>query len=125
MSLTKRQAELLMFIHTSTQASGVSPSFKEMAAAMGLKSKTGIHRLVKALIRRGYIRQLHGCARSIEVLRLPCGTVSPESLAAENARMRDALMRARDALQVYEPHPANALSAVVGALRGTAGRDHA
>ena len=118
MSLTKRQAELLMFIHTSTQASGISPSYEEMSAAMGLKSRSGIHRLVKALIRRGYIRQLYGYARSIEVLRLPYGAVSPEYLAAENATMRDALMRARDALANYEPPPAPALSAVVGALRG-------
>ena len=125
MSLTPRQAELLMFIHSSTQASGVSPSYEEMAAALGVKARSGIHRLIEALVWRGYIRHLARHARSIDVLRLPYGAVAPEVLASDNANMRDALLRARDALQVYEPHPANALSAVVGALRGTAGRDHA
>ena len=107
----------MMFIHASTQKSGVSPSFEEMAAALGLKAKSSIHRLIKMLVCRGYIRQMKGRARAVDVLRLPYGTVAPESLAAENANMRDALFRARDALQVYEPRPATALSAVLGALR--------
>ena len=68
---------------------------------------------------------MKGHARAVDVLRLPYGAVAPESLAAENANRRDALLRARDALTVYEPHPANALSAVLGALRGTVWRDHA
>lgn len=117
MSLTKRQAELLMFIYTSTQASGVSPSYEEMAAALGLKAKSGVHRLIRSLAERGYLRQTKAHARAIEVLRLPSGTVSLECLAAENANMRDALIRARDALIAYEPPPANALTAVLGALR--------
>ena len=53
MSLTQRQHDLLMFIHTSTQASGVSPSYEEMAAALGIKSKSAIHRLIKMLVWRG------------------------------------------------------------------------
>ena len=68
---------------------------------------------------------MKGHARAVDVLRLPYGAVAPESLAAENANRRDALLRARDALTVYEPHPANALSAVLGALRGTVWRDYA
>ena len=112
MSLTSRQYDLLMFIHNSTQASGISPSYVEMAAALGVKSKASIHRLVRALVEREYIRQMRGRARGIDVLRLPYGAVAPESL------MRAALLRARDALAIYEPQPRNALSAVVGALRG-------
>ena len=117
MSLTQRQHDLLMFIHQTTQASGVSPSYAEMGVGLGLKSKSAIHRLILALVRRDYICRRKGHARAIEVLRLPSGVVSPESLALENANMRDALLRARDALQVYEPRPATALSAVLGALR--------
>ncbi len=76
MSLTKRQAELLMFIHKSTQSSGgVSPSYVEMAAALGVKSSSGIHRLIWALVERGYVRQMKGHARAVEVLRLPYGVL--------------------------------------------------
>ena len=83
------------------------------------RSEDDRHELAErvALVRRGYICRRKGHARAIEVLRLPSGVVSPESLALENANQRAALLRARDALQVYEPRPATALSAVLGALR--------
>jgi len=70
--LTKKQKTLLDYIHGETQANeGVCPSFDEMREHMGLKSKSGIHRLVKALETRGFIRRIPNCARAIEVIRLP------------------------------------------------------
>lgn len=69
--LTRKQYDLLMFIHTRIQQSGVSPSFDEMKEALELKSKSGIHRLITALEERGYIRRLPHRARALEVLRLP------------------------------------------------------
>ena len=72
--LTKKQKDLLTFIHQSTKANdGVCPSFDEMRDHMGLKSKSGIHRLVKALEARQFIWRLPNCARAIEVTRLPGG----------------------------------------------------
>ena len=47
--LTKKQLQLLEFIHARTQINGVSPSFDEMKVALDLKSKSGIHRLLTAL----------------------------------------------------------------------------
>ena len=69
--LTKKQSELLRFIHERLQEEGVPPSFDEMKDALDLRSKSGIHRLIMALEERGFIRRLPNRARAIEVLRLP------------------------------------------------------
>ncbi|AVO39254.1 transcriptional repressor LexA [Pukyongiella litopenaei] len=69
--LTKKQLELLEFIHTRLQRDGVPPSFDEMKDALDLRSKSGIHRLITALEERGFIRRLAHRARAIEILRLP------------------------------------------------------
>src|SRR5580704_10720248 len=67
--LTKKQSELLRFIHERLQEAGVPPSFDEMKEALELRSKSGIHRLIMALEERGFIRRLPNRARAIEVLR--------------------------------------------------------
>jgi repressor LexA len=69
--LTKKQHELLLFIHQHLSKHGVSPSFDEMKEALGLKSKSGIHRLITGLEERNFIRRLPHRARAVEVLRLP------------------------------------------------------
>ena len=84
--LTKKQYELLGFINARLNASGVSPSFEEMKEALGLKSKSGIHRLITGLEERGFIRRLPHRARALEVLKLPenaDGDAMPESGAAK------------------------------------------
>ena len=69
--LTKKQHELLLFLQERISQSGVTPSFEEMKNRVGLKSKSGIHRLVSALEDRGFIKKLPFKARAIEVLKLP------------------------------------------------------
>jgi len=69
--LTRKQHELLLFINERLKASGISPSFDEMKEALGLKSKSGIHRLITALEERSFIRRLAHRARALEVLKLP------------------------------------------------------
>ena len=69
--LTRKQHELLMFIHERIKESGVSPSFDEMKEALDLASKSGIHRLITALEERGFLRRLPHRARALEVVRLP------------------------------------------------------
>ncbi|RMH50395.1 MAG: transcriptional repressor LexA [Alphaproteobacteria bacterium] len=69
--LTRKQYDLLLFIHRRVQQDGVAPSFDEMRDALDLRSKSGIHRLISALEERGFIRRLAHRARAIEVLRLP------------------------------------------------------
>ena len=69
--LTRKQYELLRFIHERLKESGVPPSFEEMKEALDLRSKSGIHRLITALEERGFIRRLPNRARALEVIRMP------------------------------------------------------
>lgn len=69
--LTKKQLDLLEFIHARLQRDGVPPSFDEMKNALDLRSKSGIHRLITALEERGFIRRLAHRARAIEIVKLP------------------------------------------------------
>jgi repressor LexA len=50
---------------------GIAPSFDEMKDALGLRSKSGIHRLISGLEERGFIRRIQHRARALEVARLP------------------------------------------------------
>lgn len=84
--LTRKQYNLLMFIHEKLQNSGVSPSFEEMKAALDLKSKSGIHRLITGLEERGFLRRLPNRARALEVVKLPENT-APETLPTRNRRV--------------------------------------
>ena len=69
--LTKKQLDLLDFIHRRVQRDGVPPSFDEMKEALDLRSKSGIHRLITALEERGFIRRLAHRARAIELGKWP------------------------------------------------------
>src|SRR5262245_47125605 len=69
--LTRKQYELLMFIHERVRETGIPPSFDEMKEALDLKSKSGIHRLITALEERGFLRRMEKRARALEVIKLP------------------------------------------------------
>lgn len=79
--LTRKQHELLLYIHRHLHQHGVSPSFDEMKDALGLKSKSGIHRLISGLEERKFLRRLPHRARALEVLRLPDDTVAADAAA--------------------------------------------
>ncbi len=86
--LTKKQLDLLEFIHRRIQRDGVPPSFDEMKEALDLRSKSGIHRLITALEERGFLRRLPHRARALEIVRLPDslgGNVTPISQARTQA----------------------------------------
>ncbi len=74
--LTRKQLDLLEFIHKRVQRDGVPPSFDEMKVALSLRSKSGIHRLITALEERGFIRRLAHRARAIEIVKLPDALVA-------------------------------------------------
>ena len=74
--LTAKQQQLLLFIDGRLNSGGVSPSFDEMKDALGLKSKSGVHRLINALEERGFIKRMANRARALEVVKLPDGLVA-------------------------------------------------
>lgn len=88
--LTRKQYDLLHFIHARLQKDGVPPSFDEMKDALDLRSKSGIHRLITALEERGFIRRLAHRARAIEIIKLPDsldggGSFAPEVISGDRA----------------------------------------
>ncbi|MBI1179607.1 MAG: transcriptional repressor LexA [Alphaproteobacteria bacterium] len=105
--LTRKQHELLTFIHERLEATGISPSFEEMKEALDLRSKSGIHRLITALEERGFIRRLPHRARALEVLRLP------EAKAPARGR--------RERTNVIEPNFKRRPEGLAGAVGGADG----
>jgi repressor LexA len=101
--LTRKQHELIRFIQTRLEESGVSPSFEEMKEALDLKSKSGVHRLISALEERGFIRRLPNRARALEVLKQPEDVTSKAPARAANANSAAAVIRPPEA----RPAPAN------------------
>lgn len=87
--LTRKQNQLLLFIQDRLEESGVSPSFEEMKDALGLKSKSGVHRLISALEERGFIRRLPHRARALEILKLPSEAAAsrPAASAADTTNV--------------------------------------
>jgi repressor LexA len=84
--LTQKQKDLLVFIHERLAQGAVAPSFDEMKDALGLKSKSGIHRLIGALVERGFLERLPNKARALNVRRLPEGYTPHEDDQTEVAQ---------------------------------------
>ena len=116
--LTRKQHELLMFINERLKEAGIPPSFDEMKDALDLRSKSGIHRLIKALEERGFIRRLPNRARAIEVVRLPELTTPPTPrtprLLAERHRRQPRTRPA--ALRTARPCPRPVMVPVMGRI---------
>ena len=123
--LTKKQSELLQFIHERLSQGGVSPSFDEMKEALKLRSKSGIHRLITALEERGFIRRLPHRARALEVLRPP---QMPEAAGAGTDTalpFRPTVMRSGDRLpSANRPGPAGDSGVVQLPLYGRIAAGH-
>ena len=98
--LTAKQHELLHFIQERLDTSGISPSFEEMKEALGLKSKSGIHRLISALEERGFLRRLPNRARALEVLKMP-------EAAKATAPVRENIVPLRKTPPALKPIAAN------------------
>ncbi len=94
--LTKKQKDLLLFIHERMSEGDIAPSFDEMRDALDLKSKSGIHRLITGLVERGYLERLPHRARALEVKKLPEGYAkgNDNSRAAAQSRNIDAVIAA-------------------------------
>jgi len=97
--LTKKQHELICFIHDRLAETGVSPSFEEMKEALDLKSKSGVHRLISALEERGFLRRLPNRARALEVVKMP-ERVEPRRATSAPPPRRAAPEPANDVIEI-------------------------
>ncbi len=89
--LTRKQYDLLVYIHNHLEKTGLSPSFDEMRDQLGLKSKSGVHRLILALEERGFLKRLANRARALEVIKMP------ENLGTEKLPIRSKRIEALEA----------------------------
>ncbi len=67
--LTKRQQEILTFVHRYTEAHGYPPSVREIGQALGLTSSSTVHSHLSALEKKGYVRRDPSKPRALEILR--------------------------------------------------------
>lgn len=103
--LTQKQRDLLIFIHERMAEGDIAPSFDEMKDALDLKSKSGVHRLISALVERGFLERLPNRARAILVRKLPDGYTpksTDHSEAAQKARLVQDLSQYREDIQNRE-----------------------
>src|SRR6201985_3623322 len=104
--LTRKQYELLLFIHERIRETGVPPSFDEMKEALDLKSKSGIHRLITALEERGFLRRMEKRARALEVVRLPenvAETARPATTRSQAQRIMPSARHGRSEARTTDP----------------------
>ena len=97
--LTEKQYKLLMYINKGLKETGCSPSFEEMKNAVGLKSKSGIHALIEALVERNFIKKLPHKARALEVIRLP--RFKPSAIIEEEKKREIALQNSAAQIPLY------------------------
>lgn len=67
--LTRRQKQCFDFIVAYKAKHGITPSYREIADAMGIKSLSGIHFIISGLVQRGVIIKRPRMARAIEIIR--------------------------------------------------------
>jgi len=68
MHLTKRQKDIFQFIQDYLRINTYSPSLEEIGANFGISSMNGVHKHLKILEERGYIRRISNKARSIQLV---------------------------------------------------------
>lgn len=69
--LTKRQLQVLALIRSHVSSHGVSPTLRELARALDVRSDGTVHELLSALEAKGYIRREFNCERGISLLPEP------------------------------------------------------
>jgi repressor LexA len=117
--LTRKQRELLQFIQERLTDTGISPSFDEMKDALGLKSKSGVHRLITGLEERGFIRRLPHRARALEVTRLSDDQMSRAEAAGGRAAPADSSRRGFSANVIHGDFTPSLPGAMVAAAAET------
>ena len=63
--MTRRMLDCLSFIELRWQEETIPPTFDEIKIHLGLKSKSGVARLIDSLVERGAIVRLPGRARAL------------------------------------------------------------
>lgn len=78
--MTPKMREALQTIHAFHDKFGYMPTVRELAAVLKMKSVSQAHRIINALIERGYLRRLPNRARALEIVENPALPITPASL---------------------------------------------
>lgn len=85
--MTPHQANALEFIRTKIERDGISPSYREIREAIGVKSVSLVFSVVDALVSDGYLRRKgHGRPRSLVLAGANLRAVETVDLMAELER---------------------------------------
>lgn len=90
-SLTKRQQDALDFITDEIRSKGISPSYDEIMNALGLRSKSGVNRIVTALVERGHLVKLGAKARTLALSQESHNFTASEALIKAEKELSTAL----------------------------------
>lgn len=123
-ALTRRQREVLDFVSHFVAEKGYSPSLEEIAGAFDLSSVATVHKHVKHLVDKGYLRKAWNRSRSVEPV--------PAQNAWAGAQARpDSIelpilgaVAAGRPIEAIEPDAGVAETVVVPAAMAARGRDH-
>ncbi|MEO0557292.1 MAG: S24 family peptidase [Bacteroidota bacterium] len=66
--LTERQNQVYEFLRSYIRTNGKPPTIKEIGAQLGIKSTNGVHKMIVALEKKGYIRRARHEARGISLI---------------------------------------------------------
>lgn len=93
--MTEAENRALAFIISYIAEHEISPKMQEISDHLGLKAKSGAHRIVDQLTRKGKITRIRNAARSIEIVQDASGNwladVPTHLLQAELARREVAI----------------------------------
>ena len=116
-ALTRRQREVLDFVAHFVGAKGYSPSLEEIAAAFDLSSVATVHKHVKHLVDKGYLRKAWNRSRSVEPI--------PSSGRQDSVELPIlGSVAAGRPIEAIEPEAGMAETLAVPAAMTARGRDH-
>jgi len=116
-ALTRRQREIFDFISGFVAEQGYSPSLEEIAAAFGLSSVATVHKHVKHLVDKGYLRKAWNRSRSVEPV--------PEEKIVESVHLPIlGTVAAGRPIEAIEPDAASAEQLAVPAEMVPGSKDH-
>jgi repressor LexA len=73
MALTKRQREILDYVHLFIRENGYSPSLEEIGRHFGLSSVATVHKHVQHLVQKGHLKKAWNRSRSVEPVEPDAG----------------------------------------------------
>lgn len=77
-ALTSEQDRVLSFIRKTRDETGVPPTVREIADALGYKSPNNVRQHLRLIEQKGFVRLLQGKARGIEIVQQAADDFEPD-----------------------------------------------